>query len=133
MKILKRASKGSVRFKVVKNSFQLASGYVPEIGQELDFVGPENLSLAFGLVQRGLIVPNDLPEVGEYIVMSSFYLPGKNERFEAKVNEFVELKASDAIKLMLQGKVIPKDPDRWSPFRRKDPTPFENQKSWKKK
>ena len=120
MKILRRGKKSSARFRVVKNNFFLQGTRTVEIGEILEFIGPDNLSTALGLVQRGKIIPDDLPEIGKYIVVSPFDLPGKVEKFKAKTNDIVELKSEDALRLMLSRKVVPKDEGQWSPFRIKE-------------
>ena len=139
MKILRRGKKSSARFRVVKNNFFLQGTRTVEIGEILEFIGPDNLSTALGLVQKGSIVPCDLPECGQYIAVSSFSLPGKKEKFQAAPGDIVELKGVDALSLMLRRYIVPLNKNQWSPFRLKSKkiTPFEQHlkdyaKSWKK-
>jgi hypothetical protein len=117
MKILKRGSKSTQRFKVIKNNFFLGGNHQPEIGEILEFIGPDNLSTAFGLVQRGKLIPCDLPTVGEYVVISPFYLPGEKEKFHAASGDVVQLKDIDALPLMLRRIVVPRNKEQWCPYR----------------
>jgi hypothetical protein len=94
----------------------MKSGKRVEIGEEVEMV---NMIEANGMVMRGLLVPCDLPPVGVYICIRPFSLPGSVEKYEAKVMDLVSLKAEDALRLMLQGAVIPKDEDRWRPNNRR--------------
>jgi hypothetical protein len=120
MKILRRGKKSSTRFRVIKNNFFLAGGHQPEIGEVIEFIGGDNLSIAHGLCQRGCLSPEDLPEIGTYIVISGFFLPGSIEKFQAAPGDLVELKGVDALPLMLRRYVVPKDKTQWSPFRIKE-------------
>jgi hypothetical protein len=116
MKIIKRSSKSSQSFKVIRNNF-VWGGSSPDIDQELTFIGADQMSEALGLVQRGCIIPTDMPPLSDYICLRSFELPGSKQKYSAKPNEVVELRSEDALRLMLQGVVIPRDQSRWSPFR----------------
>lgn len=120
MKIIKRGIKTSAKFKVVKNNFFLAGGHQPEVGEILEFIGRDSMSIALGLVQQGKLIPDDLPEMGRYICVSPFDMPGREKKFEAKAGEVVELRAKDALELMLKRKIVPKDKIQWSPFRIKE-------------
>lgn len=138
MKIIKRGKKTSQSFRVVKNNFYLAGGTRPVLGEVLEFIGNDNLITALGLVQRGCLVPEDLPEIGHYIVTSGFFFPGSKEKYQATPGDIVELKGVDALPLMLRRYVVPKDKTQWCPFRIKEKSsPREKHfqdlaKSWKK-
>jgi len=112
MEIVKRG-KGKFRFKVVR-PFLLAGREVKK-NEEIE-VNESDQTL---LVENGRIVPCDIPEVGVYIALKPFYLPGAIEKYEAKTMELVSLKGADALALMLQGVCIPKDETRWRPRNRR--------------
>lgn len=115
MEIIRR-NRVSKKFKVLKANFSLGKGMVPEVGEELEFLDAEGQATALNLIKRGSLIPCDLPAVAEYIAVTSFSLPGKRERFEAKNGDIVELKAEDALRLMFERKVVPKNKTQWSPF-----------------
>ena len=117
MKIVRRGSKSTAKFRVIKNNFFLAGGHQPEIGEVLEFIGQDGMSTALGLCQQGKLCPDDLPTLGRYIVISPFDMPGKIEKFRAETNDIVELKSSDGLALMLRRKVVPANKDQWSPYR----------------
>jgi len=112
MKILKRA-KTDFRFRVVRPFIKGGRGL--EAGEECELSEPDQTEC----VANGRAVPLDLPPVGVYITLKPFFVPGNIEKFEAKAMELVSLKAEDALRLMLQGVVIPKDESRWRPNNRR--------------
>jgi hypothetical protein len=116
MKIIKRDT-ASTNFRVVQAKFTLGGNTNPQVGDELPFFTTEGQAEALGLVQRGFLVPVDLPPIGQYICIASFSLPGKTEKYEAKYGDVVELKADDALALMLGRYVVPKNKRQWAPFR----------------
>jgi len=61
----------------------------------------------------------DLPPIGEYIALTTIVLPGSKEKFEAKKMELIKLKAEDALSLLLQGKIIPRNNEQWRPHNRR--------------
>jgi len=83
-------------------------------GEEVELKEPD----ASGLVQRGKVLPSDLPTEDEYIALQPFSLPGRVEKFMCERLEKVQIRAEDAVDLMLRGFIIPSD-DRWRPFGRK--------------
>ena len=115
MKILKRAKKNTAKFKVIKANFCLPGGHMPTVGEELVYLG-SNISDAWSLVRKGSLLPTDLPVIAKYICISSFYLPGREKKFEAVPGETIELKSADAIQMMMARKVIPKDGNQSSPY-----------------
>lgn len=68
-----------------------------------------------GFVQRGMVIPIDTPKKGVYIALRPIVLPGATEKFECKRLELIELTKAQAIKLMIEGSVIPKSPRQWRP------------------
>ncbi len=110
MEILRKAVSGPQKFKALKH-------FLWKMGQ---LVKPDDIieatqSEADELVAIGRAVPCDLPETGVYIALQDICLPGRTEKFEAKRMERVELKAEDALRLMLDRSVIPEDEKQWRP------------------
>ncbi len=110
MEIIKRSVQGPHKFKVLK-PFGWKAGKAVEPGEIVEMDQLE----ADQYVQIGRVIPVDLPDVGTYITLTSFSLPGKNEKFETKKFERVELRAQDALRLMLDRSVIPEDESQWRP------------------
>jgi hypothetical protein len=61
----------------------------------------------------------------ECIVLKTFILPGRKEKFEAKHGERVLIKADDLLPLLLDGSCIPSDDGLWRPLNRKIKTPID--------
>lgn len=114
MEIIKRSAQGPAKFQVLK-SFYLKVGQLAKSGETIEIENP-NDQVLFCL--QGRIRPV-LPETGVYIALMDITLPGRKEKFEAKKLELVELKADDALPLLLNRSVIPKDESQWRPFGRK--------------
>lgn len=57
-----------------------------------------------------------LPEIAVYIALRPIVLPGESEKFECGAMELIELKASDAAPLLLNGAILPRDDTIWRPF-----------------
>ncbi len=112
MEIIKRAET-NFKFEVTKPFIRM--GKIAIVGQEIEINDP---SEATGLCRQGRIKPC-LPKTGIYIALIPFCLPGQKEKFECKAMDLVELKAEDALRLMLQGIVIPKDDQQWRPNNRR--------------
>jgi hypothetical protein len=113
MEIIKRAVQGPHKFKV-KSSFMQAERSL-QIGEEVELKEPE----ASAMVKIGKVTPADLPEVGEYIALHPFTLPGKSEKFSCKKLENIEIKGDDALKLMLEGIILPANDSQWRPLNRR--------------
>jgi hypothetical protein len=113
MEILKKNSASYGAFKVLK-PFRWG-GYITEPGQELQMGSAEGL----GMVRIKKVVPADIPEIGKYVCLHDITLPGSKEAFKAKRLEVVEVKAGDALRLMLEGGIIPLDVNQWRPHNRK--------------
>ncbi len=109
MELIKKKS-ASHTWRVLK-SFSWG-GYVTEPGQELQ-IGPTE---SLGLMLRGKIEPVDVPDVGEYLCLTDLTLPGSKEAHRAKRNEKVLLKREDAIRLMVERKIIPTNSEQWRPY-----------------
>lgn len=112
MEIIKKA-RIAIKFKVVR-PFRWVGRIVAK-DEEIDI--PESNQTHLVVSRR--VVPCDIPEVGTYIAIKAFQLPGAVEKYEAKGLDLVSLKAEDALALMLQGVVIPKDENRWRPNNRR--------------
>lgn len=110
MEIVKKAQVGPHKFNVVKPVFW--AGSVKAAGEEIEISDPAE---ALGLVQSGKIIPTDLPATGEYIALRDLKLSGRKAAFEAKKMERVILRSDQALKLMLEGAVIPCDDSQWRP------------------
>ena len=117
MKILKRGTKSSCKFKVIKNNFMLAGGHKPEVNEVIEFIGEGNLCDALALVRKGALIPDDLPDKAPYICLRDFFLPGRDKKYEARKNDIVELRSKDGLELMLKGIVAPKNKSQWCPFK----------------
>lgn len=113
MEVIKRSSQGPHKFRVTRPFLWSVKFVQP--GEVIEAKYPE----CDGMVRTGRMIPDDIPEVGTYITLRNVMLPGKKEKFEAKSLEVVELKAGDALALMLEGAVIPKSDDQWRPANRK--------------
>jgi len=109
MEIIKKVS-SKFMFRCLK-TFQWGS-HPTKVGEEIELKEPE----ATSMVKFRKVVPVDLPEIGEYISVAPFSLPGRAEKFTCEKLERVQIKASDAIPLMLERSIIPADPDRWRPY-----------------
>jgi hypothetical protein len=112
MEILKNF-KTKTKFRVLEASFMLEGGRVPAVG-ELIII--EDRINALELVSSGKVSPADLQETGIYLTLREISLPGEKERFVARKNEKVLLRADDALSLMLQQAVIPINEDQWQPY-----------------
>ncbi len=110
MKIIQKANEGH-RFEVTR-SFRFINRLVapPEILEDVK----EPDATAGVLVGRIKPVMRD-PDVYQ-VVTAELEVPGSREKFVAKRNELVELRAADALPLMLRRLVIPRDPETWRPF-----------------
>lgn len=113
MEIIARGKPECPKFRVVRPFMK--SGKPTQVGEEIEIEEADQS----GYVERGQCVPCDLPDVGVYICLRPFSLPGRTEKHEAKLMELVSLKAEDALALMLQGMVIPRDDHRWRPRNRR--------------
>jgi hypothetical protein len=111
MKIIKRQKKEIYKFVVIRQF--VWDKKIAEIGSEIEI---KERSDQDGMVQRGMVKPSDLPEIGLYISLRDITLPGKVEKFTAKKLELIELKDSDALKLMLAQSIVPHNPDQWRPY-----------------
>jgi hypothetical protein len=113
MRIVKRAKGEAARF-LVERAFQW-EGRVVGIGEEIRV---ENPTEAMGLINCKKIKPI-LPPVAVYIVLVSFQLPGRDKKHEAAKNQLVELRAEDALPLLLQNIILPQANEVWRPLERK--------------
>jgi hypothetical protein len=110
MKIIKKVR--HVHKFVVMKGFTYAKERV-QPGDEIEIFDQTDQD---GFVSRGLIRPTDLPPIGKYVGLRSICLPGRVSKFESKPMELLEIKADDALKLMLSRTVLPADPDQWRPY-----------------
>lgn len=125
MKILKKSGLEQHKFKVLKSFLcdtektieQEIKGAGPTLVKVGDLITVKDFHDQVAFIRYGRVTP-ELPPTGIYIVLASFELPGRKEKFECKKMELVELKAQDAVKLLLDGFVIPKDDSVWRPFGR---------------
>ena len=115
MEIIKKAATGVHKFKVLK-SFGWSMGKVLQVGDEIEIA---NLGEQLGYCRTGRVTPSDLPAIGEYIALTAFTLPGATEKFDCKKMELVKLRDTDALRLLLEGKIIPKDDSQWRPNSRR--------------
>lgn len=113
MEILKRASQ-THKFKVLR-SFQWKNRAV-QPGEEIEIKNP---SEALGFTQRKCVAPSDIPRVGQYVCLQNSVLPGKQNKFEAKRNEVVEILDIHVLDLLLKNFILPMDPNQWRPYNRK--------------
>ena len=121
MKIISRTKKDPYKFIVLKPI--LDRGKLVEAGEQIEILEQVDQD---GMVKLGKVKPADLPEVGRYVALRNLTLPGKVEKFTAKRLELVELKAADALALMLDRGCLPADPDQWRPYRMKLGAPKRN-------
>jgi hypothetical protein len=105
-----RKSKTTHAFRVVK-SFHWG-GSSKSAGEEIEISDPAE---AAGLVQSGRVIPADLPGTAEYIGLRDLKLAGTKKFFEAKKMERVILRSDQALKLMIEGAIIPVDENQWRP------------------
>jgi hypothetical protein len=113
MKIIKKAKGEATKF-LVERSFYWGGRNVA-IGEEVQV---ENPTEAMGLINCKKIKPI-LPPVAVYIALVSFQLPGRDKKHDAKKNELVELRAEDALPLLLNNIVLPQSSSVWRPLDRK--------------
>jgi len=113
MEIIERAKPEVCKFRIIKSILKF--GKTIEAGEEVE-LNKEEQPL---YVSTGKAVPCDIPEVGVYICLRSFSLPGSIEKFEAKQGDLVSLLAKDALRLMIDGYIIPKNNSQWRPHGRK--------------
>ena len=111
MEIIKKAATGPHKFKVLK-SFGWSMGKVLQPGEEIEI---SNSGEQLGYCQTGRVIPADMPEVGEYVALTAITLPGVTEKFTCKKMELIKLKSGQALPLLLEGKIIPKDGSQWRP------------------
>lgn len=114
MRIVARAKKHGAQFKVLR-PFRL-NGKTTEINSTVTI---EDEIFAVGLCQKGTIIPDDLPAVGEYISTRAFTLPGRDAAFSCEVLEKIELLREQALPLLLDGSIIPANENQWRPYGRK--------------
>lgn len=100
-------------FRVLDAAFSIR-GRTPQVGELVKFY--DIIGMVEDLCSRGLIEPADCPEIGVYIVLKSFTLPGRKEKFKAEKLQRVELLKEDAIRLMFERSVIPVDNFQWRPY-----------------
>jgi hypothetical protein len=112
MEIVKKRS-NQHEFKVLRGFHW--GGYVTEPGQKIIM----GMSEAMSCIIARRVIPADLPDIGAYICLCDLILPGKIQAHQAKRLEVVELKASDALRLMMESKIIPQDLDQWRPNNRR--------------
>jgi len=112
MEVIRRSKQG-FRFKVLK-SF-LWAGRNIQIGESIEDMPEPNATM---LVINRKIEPI-LPEVSTYVCLKAIVLPGKVTKFEAGRMQRVEIRREDAFKLLLDGSVIPEDPNAWRPMNRR--------------
>lgn len=113
MEIVKKARSVAPKFRCVMPFYW--GGKTLAIGEEIEI---DSRPDQFGLCQRGMIAPCDLPPTGVYICLRAFSLPGRDAKFTASKYELVSLKAEDALPLMIAGTVIPRDDSQWRPANR---------------
>jgi hypothetical protein len=114
MKIISRAKKDSYRFIALKQF--LWDGRTVKVGEEVTIKEAVD---QLGLTQRHMVKPIDLVDGLIYITLRPFNLPGQVKKFETKAMELVSLKAEDALALMLQKMVLPRDNEQWRPYQMK--------------
>jgi hypothetical protein len=114
MKIIHRSKEKGYEF-ITQKSFNW-DGRVVQKGEEIVIKEQADQD---GMVQRRQVRPSDLVDGAIYVAVRPFTLPGQVKKFETKAMELVSLKASDALALMLDRAVIPRDPDQWRPYKMK--------------
>lgn len=114
MRIVSRTKKESHRFVVLKGF--VWEGRTVQVGEEIEIKEQPDQD---GMVKRGLVRPVDLVDGLIYVALRPFHLPGKTLKFEAKALELVSLKAEDALRLMLDRAVLPRDSEQWRPYKMK--------------
>jgi hypothetical protein len=110
MEIIRKSAQGPAKFRVIK-PFMWRLAKMAELGETVEMEQAD----ADQFVQIGKVVPVDLPEVAVYVALRDFSLPGRSEKFCCKKLERVELKADDALRLMLDRSVLPEDDGQWRP------------------
>jgi hypothetical protein len=126
MKIISRTKKNVYEFIVLK-SF-ISNGKPTTPGDKIEIpLHPDQLDM----VHRGLVRPVDLVDGLIYVALKPFTLPGNKEKFETKKLELVSLKADDALALMFDRAVLPRDDDQWRPYGMKLGAPKRNP-AWEK-
>jgi len=111
VKILQRAKRDSYKFVVLRTFMWSGKPTIPGDEIEISIQAEQD-----GMVQRGQVRPADLVDGLVYVALRSFCLPGKVTKFETKAMELIALKSSDALVLMLDRTVLPKDSDQWRPY-----------------
>ncbi len=120
MEILKRANSEPPKFRVLRSFYK--DGRPLEVGELIEIESMDEKAtptVQFDLVSTNRVVPADIPEVGVYIALVDLALPGKVEKFTCKPLDRIELKAEDALRLMMSRCVIPEDENQWRPFNRR--------------
>jgi hypothetical protein len=90
----------------------LAGGKSPTVGSIIELSD----ELSIPLLQKGSIVPADMEPFGTYISLREIILPGLTEKHSCAPLEKIELRADQAIELMLNKSVIPASDDQWRPY-----------------
>lgn len=112
MEIIKRARRTDPKFRVIRPFWH--GGKPCVVGEEIEILAAADQT---GFCQRQQVRPVDLPETGVYIALREISLPGKVEKFTCKKFDQIELRADDALRLMLEKACLPADPDQWRPYR----------------
>ena len=112
MEVINRA-KQTFQFKVLK-SFSWV-GKMCKVGEILESIPEPQVTELVALKK----VEPLLPEFGVYICLRTITLPGAVKKHEATRMQRIELKSSDALKLLLENAVVPESNLIWRPYGRK--------------